>query len=77
VVQNAKSSASQSHDERVRGPRDQPPPNKAQTMQGLAPPNLQGGAKAPSVHEHVGTDADVRATLEARRRDKDEAESRC
>ena len=42
-------------------------------MQGPAHPNPQGGAKAPSVHEHVGTNVDARATLEARRHDRDEA----
>ena len=45
-------------------------------MQGPLPPNPQGGNKAPSVHVRVGTNVDVRATLEARRRDRDEAESR-
>jgi len=74
VVQNTESSASQSHG--TRRPRDQPPPNKAPTVQGLPPPNLQGGNKAPSVHERVGTNVDARATLEARWRDRDEAESR-
>ena len=44
-------------------------------MQG-PPPNPQGGNKAPSVHERVGTNVDARATLEATRRDRDEAESR-
>ena len=74
VVQNAESSASQSHGTRRQG--DRPPPNKAPTVQGPPPPNPQGGNRAPSVHERVGADADVRATLEARRRDRDEAESR-
>jgi len=59
VVQNAKNSTSQSHDTRVRRPRDQPPPNKAPTVQGLAPPNPQGGARAPSIHECVGTNVDA------------------
>ena len=45
-------------------------------MQGPPPPNPQGGNKAPSVHERVGTNVDARATLEARRRDKDVSESR-
>jgi len=45
-------------------------------MQGPAPPNLQGGAKAPSVHERVGTNVDARATLEARRHDRYEVKSR-
>jgi len=45
-------------------------------VQGPPPPNPQGGNKAPSVHERVGTNADVRATLEARRHDRDEAKSR-
>ena len=76
VVQNTESSASQSHDTRARCLGDQPPPNKAQNVQGPTPPNPQGGAKAPSVHECVGTNVDVWATLEARRRDRDEAESR-
>jgi len=76
VVQNVESSASQSHDTRARRQGDQPPPNKAPTVQGPAPPNSQGGAKAPSVHERVGTNVDAQATLEARRRDRDEAESR-
>jgi len=75
VVQNAESSASQSHGTRRQG--DQPPPNKTPIVQGPPPPNPQGGNKAPSVHEHVGTNVDARATLEARRRDRDEAESRC
>jgi len=74
VVQNAESSASQSHGTRRQG--DRPPPNKAPTVQGLPPPNPQGGNRAPSVHKRVGAEADVRATLEARRRDRDEAESR-
>jgi len=74
VVQNAESSASQSHSTRRQG--DRPPPNKVPTVQGPPPPNQQGGNRAPSVHEHVGADADVQATLEARRRDRDEAESR-
>ena len=75
VVQNAESSTSQSHDSRARRLGDQPPPNKAPTVQGPVPPNPQGGAKAPSVHEGMGTNVDARATLEARRRDRDEAES--
>ena len=70
VVQNAESSTSQSHG--TRRPGDQPP-NKAPTVQGPPPPNPQGGGKAPSVHERVGTNVDARATLEARRRDRDEA----
>ena len=74
VVQNAESSVSQSHS--TRRQEDRPPPNKAPTMQGPPPPNVKGGDRAPSVHERVGADADVRATLEARRRDRDEAESR-
>ena len=74
VVQNAESSASQSYG--TRRQEDRPPPNKAPTVQGPPPPNPQGGNRAPSVHERVGADADVRATLEARRRDRDEAESR-
>ena len=74
VVQNAESSASQSHGTRDQG--DRPPPNKAPTVQGPPPPKPQGGNRAPSVHERVGADADVRATLEARRHDRDEAESR-
>ena len=45
-------------------------------MQGPPPPNPQGGNKAPSIHERIGTNADARATLEARRCDRDEAESR-
>ena len=45
-------------------------------MQGPMPPNLQGGTKAPSVHERVGTNVDARATLKARRHDWDEGESR-
>ena len=75
VVQNAESSTSQSHNARERCLGDQPPPNKAPMVQGLAPPNPQGGARAPSVHERVGTNVDARATLEARRRYRDEAES--
>jgi len=74
VVQNAESSASQSHGTRRQG--DRPPSNRAPTVQGPPPPKPQGGNRAPSVHERVGADADVRATLEARRRDRDEAESR-
>ena len=74
MVQNAESFASQSHGTRRQG--DRPPPNKAPTVQGPPPPNLQGGYKAPSVHERVGTNVDARATLEARRHDRDEAESR-
>jgi len=75
VVQNVESSASQSHGTRRQG--DRPPPNKAPTVQGPPPPNPQGGNRSPSVHERVGADADVRATLEARRHDRDdEAESR-
>jgi len=74
VVQNAESSASQYHG--TRRPGDQPPPNKAPTIQGPPPPNPQGGNKAPSVHERVGTNVDARATLEARQRDRDEAGSR-
>ena len=76
MVQYAESSTSQSHDTRARRPGDQPHPNKATTVQGLAPPNPQGGAKAPSVHERVGTNVDAQATLESRRRDRDDAESR-
>ena len=76
VVQNAKSSTSQSHDTRARRPGDQSPPNKASSVQGPAPPNPQGGTKAPSVHERIGTNVDARATLEARRRDRDEAKPR-
>jgi len=72
VVQNAQSSVSQSHGTRRLG--DQPP-NKPPTVQGPPPPNPQGGNKAPSVHERVGTNVDARATLKARRHDKDEAES--
>ena len=53
VVQNVESSVSQSHDTRARRLGDQPP-NKAPTVQGPAPPNPQGGARAPSVHERVG-----------------------
>jgi len=64
VVQNAESSASQSRGTRRQG--DRPPPNKAPTVQGPPPPNPQGGNKAPSVHERVGTNVDARATLEAR-----------
>jgi hypothetical protein len=45
-------------------------------VQGPPPPNPQGGNKAPSVHERVGTNVDAWATLEARRHDRDEAESR-
>jgi len=74
MVQNTESSASQSHGTRHLG--DQPPSNKAPTVQGPPPPNPQGGNKAPSVHERVGTNVDTRATLKARRRDRDEAESR-
>jgi len=74
VVQNAESSASQSHSTRRQG--DRPPPNKAPMVQGLPPSNPQGGNRAPSVHERVGADTDVRATLEARWHDKDETESR-
>ena len=59
VVQNTESSASQSHDTRARRPGDQPPPNKALTVQGPAPPNQQGGSRAPSVHERVGTNVDA------------------
>jgi len=73
VVQNAESSASQPHG--TRRLRDQPP-NKAPTVQGPPPPNPQGGSKAPSVHERVRTNVDARATLKARRCDRDEAESR-
>ena len=69
VVQNAESSASQSHGTRRQG--DRPPPNRAPTVQGPPPPNPQGGDRAPSVHERVGANADARA----RRRDRDEAES--
>ena len=76
VVQNAESSTSQSHDSRARCPGDQPTLNKAPNVEGLAPPNPQRGAKSPSVHERIGTNVDARATLEARRRDRDEAESR-
>jgi len=75
VVQNAESSASHSHSTRRQG--DRPPPNKAPTVQGPPPPNPQGGNKALSVHERVETNVDARATLEARRRDRDEAVSRC
>ena len=74
VVQNAESSASQSHG--TRRQEDRPPPNKAPTVQGPPPPNPQGGNKAPSVHERVGTNMDARANLEARRHDRDEVESR-
>jgi len=73
MVQNAESSVSQSHDTRCQG--DRPPPNKAPTVQGPPPPNPQGGNKAPSVHERVGTNVDAWATLDAKRRDRDEAES--
>ena len=59
VVQNTESSASQSHDTRARRPGDQPPPNKALIVQGPAPPNQQGGSRAPSVHERVGTNVDA------------------
>jgi len=65
MVQNAESTASQSHDTRVRRLVDQPPPNKAPTVQGPAPPNPQGGAKAPFVHERVRTNVVAWATLEA------------
>ena len=37
--------------------------------------NPQGGNKAMFVLERVGTNIDARATLDARRRDKDETES--
>jgi len=74
VVENVESSTSQSHGMRRQG--DRPPPNKAPTVQGPPPPDPQGGNRAPSVHERVGANADVRATLEARQRDRDEAESR-
>jgi len=73
IVQNAESSASQSHDTRRLG--DRPPSNRAPTVQGPPPPDKQRGNRAPSVHERVEADADVRATLEARRHDRDEAES--
>ena len=75
VVQNAEISTLQPHG--ARRPGDQPPPNKAPTVQGPSPPNPQGGNKAPSVHERVGTNVDTRATLEAKRCDRNEAESRC
>ena len=44
----------------------------------LAPalPNPQGGAKAPSIQERIGTNMDVQATLEARHRDRDDAKYR-
>ena len=45
-------------------------------MQGPPPPNPQGGDRARSVHERMRANADARATLEARRPDRDEAESR-
>jgi len=45
-------------------------------VQGPPPPNPQGGNKAASVHERVGTNVDARATLEARWCDRDETESR-
>jgi len=45
-------------------------------VQGPPPPDPRGGNRAPPIHERVGADADVRATLEARRRNRDEAESR-
>ena len=52
VVQNAESSASQSHDTRARRPEDQPPPNKAKTVQGSAP-LIRKGALRP----HLSTSA--------------------
>ena len=75
MVQNTESSTSQSHDTRASRPGDQPPPNKAPSVQGPAPPNPQGGAKAPSVHKRVRGNVHARVTLEAGHRDRDEAES--